>query len=74
MSRKTSALPPSATHPSDMETHYKWPSVVSCIKKAPADVHREAQLEGNGPSLVKSWNEAADFWWASRRVGRHFSE
>ncbi|MEJ2075227.1 MAG: hypothetical protein P8X79_17385, partial [Reinekea sp.] len=24
--------------------------------------HREAQLEGNGSSLVKNWNEAVDFW------------
>ncbi|MEJ2044153.1 MAG: hypothetical protein P8X89_12835 [Reinekea sp.] len=44
-----------------------------CIKKAPSEVHREAQLEGN-PSLVRSWNEAVDFWRASRRVGRRFCE
>jgi hypothetical protein len=34
----------------------------TCIKKAPPDVHRKAHLEDNGPSLVKSWNEAVDFW------------
>ncbi|MEJ2065615.1 MAG: hypothetical protein P8X74_20445 [Reinekea sp.] len=39
-----------------------------CTKK----VHREAQLEGNGPTLVKSWNEAVDFCRASRRVGRQY--
>ncbi|MEJ2045718.1 MAG: hypothetical protein P8X74_15935 [Reinekea sp.] len=38
----------------------------TCIKKVPPDVHRK----GNGPSLVKSWNKAVDFWRASRRVGR----
>jgi hypothetical protein len=32
-----------------------------CIKKVPPDVHREAQLQGNGPSLVKSWNEAVEY-------------
>ncbi|MEJ2063521.1 MAG: hypothetical protein P8X74_09655 [Reinekea sp.] len=46
----------------------------TCIKKAHPEVHREAQLEGNGPSLAKSWSEAVDFWRASRRVGRRFSE
>ncbi|MEJ2073234.1 MAG: hypothetical protein P8X79_07225 [Reinekea sp.] len=25
--------------------------IQACIKKAPPDVHREAQLEGNGPPL-----------------------
>ncbi|MEJ2042325.1 MAG: hypothetical protein P8X74_03310 [Reinekea sp.] len=43
-----------------------------CIKKAPPDVHYEAQLEG--PSFIKSWNEAVDFWRASRRAGRRFTE
>jgi hypothetical protein len=37
----------------------------TCIKKASPKVHREVHLEGNGPSLVKSWNEAVGFWRAA---------
>ena len=55
----------------------KFPASVlnkTYIQKAPPVVHSKAQLAGNDPSLVKSWNEAVGGWRASRRVSRRLKK